>query len=93
MAHPIRLTTDEWNFLIDLTTHNHMDSWCEFREYDDKDMVYDLDNDKLITLREALIDISEGVVYDDIIMLNGEEIWKGLCEKFEINTIDNSSEI
>ena len=88
MTHPIRLTTDEWNFLLELTTHNKMDSWCEFRELDDKDMVYDLDNDKLITLREALIDISEGVVYDDIIMLNGEEIWKGLCEKFEINTID-----
>ena len=88
MAYPNRLTADEWNFLLELTTYNHMDSWCEIRELADKDVVYDLENDKFISIRDALIDISEGIVYDDIIMLMGEEIWKGLCEKFEINTID-----
>jgi hypothetical protein len=88
MKYPLKLTNEEWNFLNELITYNKMDSWCMFKEFEDRDMAYDYDNDKFISIREALIDIYDCLNYDDVVRLGGEDIWKGLCEKFNINPID-----
>lgn len=82
--YPTTLTTDEWNFLMELTEYNKMDCWFDLRECKSGyDFVYDRDNNRRISLRRGLRDVAEGMYDEDVKRFrNGLNIWNGLMEKF-----------
>lgn len=82
---PNKLTTEEWNFLQNLTEYTKMDTWFMLTEIEDgkKDAVYDLDYEKVIPLEEGLVELAENLVYDNLKMFDrGIEIWDGIMDKF-----------
>lgn len=83
-----KLTVDEFNFLVKFTEYNHMDTWVDFRvSKDGRNYAYDWDNDCLLSIKSALIDISQGMCDEDLdIFENGREIWNKLIKKYKLST-------
>lgn len=83
-----KLTIDEFNFLVKLTTYNHMDNWVDFRvSKDGRNYAYDWDNDCLLSIKSALIDIGQGMCDEDLDLFeNGREIWNNLIKKYKLST-------
>jgi len=92
MEYPKKLTADEWNLLVDLTTYNHMDCWFELRDASvedsgfECDYVRDTEEEVDMNLHDAIEQVAEGLFYEDLVRFkNGYWIWNGLMEKFGLD--------
>lgn len=81
-----KLTVDEFNFLVNFTEYNHMDNWVDFRvSKDGRNYAYDYDNDCLISIKNALIDISQGMYDEDLELFDkGKELWSSIVKKYKL---------
>lgn len=81
-----KLTIDEFNFLVKFTTYNKMDNWVDFRvSKDGRNYAYDYDNDCLISIKNALIDISQGMNDEDLELFDeGKELWNSIVKKYKL---------
>ena len=83
------LTDDEYNILQLLSSKSHMDNWFCLIEKDDKDMIRDLEEEKIRSLKNALPDFVEGLTDVDLGWLSEEEneVFLRLVDRFGLNDV------
>ena len=63
----MKLTTQEYNFLQDLSARTKMDCWFTLEtDENGNDIVYDLENNEYIPLYEGIDQLFDGVLDDEI---------------------------
>lgn len=82
----MKLTNQEYNFLMDLSARTKMDCWFSIEtDADGNDFVFDLENNEALPLYEGIDQLFDGVIEDDINDFNAEELmlWNSLNEKIK----------
>ena len=82
-----RLTDDEYNVLQLLSSKSHMDNWFWLIEKDGKNMIKDLEEEKIRSLKSALPDLVEGLTDVDLGWLSEDEkdVFLRLIDRFDLN--------
>lgn len=80
----MKITNEEYNFLMDLSSRTKMDCWFSIEtDPDGNDFVLDLENDEPLSLHEGIAQLFDGVIDEDIDAFSTEESmhWKSLNQK------------
>lgn len=80
----MKITNDEYNFLMLLSSRTKMDCWFTIEtDLDGNDFVFDLENSEPLPLHEGIGMLFEGVINEDIENFNTVEhtLWNSICEK------------
>jgi len=92
MDYPKKLTAEEWNLLVDLTTYYRMDCWFELRDGSvedsdfDCDYVRNLEEDTDMSLHDGIELVAEALCQEDLERFeNGISVWNGLMDKFGLD--------
>ncbi len=57
-----KLTADEYNGLNQIAKETKMDCWFSILEFGDKDVIWDMENNKVLSIEEGLSQFIEGVI-------------------------------
>ena len=57
-----KLTTDEYNGLNRIARATKMDCWFSILEFGDKDVIWDMENNIILSIEEGLSQFVEGVI-------------------------------
>ena len=82
----VSLTDSEWNALLRISGHSHMDEWFCLCEDHDGVFVIDLDNGSELDFREAVNMLADGIVEPTWNAAGAENrsSFIGLCTRFGI---------
>jgi hypothetical protein len=82
----ITLSNDEYNVLNRIASQTKMDCWFYLSEYKECDCVIDLEESTVLTLKQGISMLNEGIVPELLTLTDDEiEVYTNLLEQLDID--------